>query len=226
MTDIHPPAEVLLVEDDRQLAAMLTALLAEEGYRVEVAGDGQIGLHLGLTRHFDALIIDRGLPVLEGLDLLRALRSKGVGTPTLVLTARGAVSDRVAGLDAGAEDYLVKPFEIPELLARIRALLRRHTDIARSLPVGDRRLFLASRTVVDAAGAREEVELSERECALLALLAAAPDQVFTRPQLLERVFDRADTVGIVDTYVYYLRRKLGREVIRTVHGVGYRLGTP
>ena len=226
MTDIHPTAEVLLVEDDHQLAAMLTALLAEEGYRVEVARDGQIGLHLGLTRRFDALIIDRGLPVLEGLDLLRALRSKGVGTPTLVLTARGAVSDRVAGLDAGAEDYLVKPFEIPELLARIRALLRRHTDIASSLPVGGRRLFLASRIVVDAAGAGEEVELSDRECALLALLAAAPDQAFTRPQLLERVFDRADTVGTVDTYVHYLRRKLGREVIRTVHGVGYRLGAP
>jgi DNA-binding response OmpR family regulator len=212
---------VLLVEDDRQLTEMVSMLLVEEGYLVETASDGQSGLHRALTGRFEVMIIDRGLPVVEGLDLLRALRDHAVVTPALVLTARGALADRVEGLDAGAEDYLVKPFEIPELLARVRALHRRHRATAVSVPVGARMLDLSIRAVVDAQG---EVALSERECALLALLARSPRQVFTRPQLLELVFDRADTVGTVDTYVHYLRRKLGRDVIDTVRGVGYRLG--
>jgi len=225
-----PTPTVLLVEDDRRLAEMVTALLVEEGYRVEVAGGGQAGLHLGLTRHYGVLIIDRGLPVLEGLELLRKLRSNGIGTPALILTARGSLTDRVDGLDAGAEDYLVKPFEVPELLARIRALLRRHTDTAQFLPLGRRRLSLTDRAVVNddgdgVSGAGGTVALSERECRLLAVLAGSPEQVFTRPQLLARVFDQADTVGTVDTYVHYLRRKLGRESIQTVRGLGYRLGS-
>jgi len=223
-----PTPTVLLVEDDHRLAEMVTALLVEEGYRVEVAGGGQAGLHLGLTRHYGVLIIDRGLPVLEGLELLRKLRSNGISTPALVLTARGSLTDRVEGLDAGAEDYLVKPFEVPELLARIRALLRRHTDTAQFLPLGRRRLSLTDRAVVNGDGdgvSGGAVTLSERECRLLAVLAGSPEQVFTRPQLLARVFDRADTVGTVDTYVHYLRRKLGRESIETVRGLGYRLGS-
>jgi len=225
-----PTPTVLLVEDDHRLAEMVTALLVEEGYRVEVAGGGQAGLHLGLTRHYGVLIIDRGLPVLEGLELLRKLRSNGISTPALILTARGSLTDRVEGLDAGAEDYLVKPFEVPELLARIRALLRRHTDTAQFLPLGRRRLSLTDRAVVNGdgdgdSGAGGTVALSERECRLLAVLAGSPEQVFTRPQLLARVFDQADTVGTVDTYVHYLRRKLGRESIQTVRGLGYRLGS-
>ncbi len=228
MTELSsvPTPTVLLVEDDRQLAEMVTALLVEEGYRVEVAGGGQAGLHLGLTRHYGVLIIDRGLPVLEGLELLRKLRSNGISTPALILTARGSLTDRVDGLDAGAEDYLVKPFEVPELLARIRALLRRHTDTAQFLPLGRRRLSLTDRAVLGGAGdSGATVALSERECRLLAVLAGSPEQVFTRPQLLARVFDQADTVGTVDTYVHYLRRKLGRESIQTVRGLGYRLGS-
>jgi two-component system response regulator QseB len=221
-----PTPTVLLVEDDHRLAEMVTALLVEEGYRVEVAGGGQAGLHLGLTRHYGVLIIDRGLPVLEGLELLRKLRSNGIGTPALILTARGSLTDRVEGLDAGAEDYLVKPFEVPELLARIRALLRRHTDTAQLLPLGRRRLSLTDRAVLGGEGdSGGTVTLSERECRLLAVLAGSPEQVFTRPQLLARVFDQADTVGTVDTYVHYLRRKLGRESIQTVRGLGYRLGS-
>jgi len=225
-----PTPTVLLVEDDHRLAEMVTALLVEEGYCVEVAGGGQAGLHMGLTRHYGVLIIDRGLPVLEGLELLRKLRSNGIRTPALILTARGSLTDRVDGLDAGAEDYLVKPFEVPELLARIRALLRRHTDTAQFLPLGQRRLSLTDRAVVNGdgdgvSGAGGTVALSERECRLLAVLAGSPEQVFTRPQLLARVFDQADTVGTVDTYVHYLRRKLGRESIQTVRGLGYRLGS-
>ncbi len=216
--------EILLVEDDRQLSAMLATLLADEGYRVEVAGDGQAGLHLGLTHRYRALILDRGLPVRDGLEVLRILRSNGVVTPALVLTARGSLADRVEGLDAGAEDYLVKPFEVGELLARIRALLRRNADSAQSIPVAGWRLDIARRTAVDPTGAREDVELSQRECALLRLLAMSPEQVFTRAQLLNRVFDHADTENTVDTYVHYLRHKLGREVIHTVYNLGYRLG--
>jgi two-component system response regulator QseB len=139
-----------------------------------------------------------------------------------VLSARGATQDRVDGLDAGAEDYLAKPFEIAELLARVRALVRRHQDDASQLDVPGGRLAWEERAVVRADKSR--VELSERESALLHLLASRPRQVFTRPDLLSRVFDEAESDGAVDTYVHYLRRKLGRDVITTVRGVGYRLG--
>jgi len=215
---------LLLVEDDRQLTQLLADLLVDEGYRVDVARDGQAGLHHGLTRHYDVLVLDRGLPAVEGVDLLRRLRSRGVRTPALILTARSNVVDRVEGLDAGAQDYLAKPFEVPELLARLRALVRRPGEQAHSLPVGQRRLDVANRRVVEAGNQPVEVELSGRECALLRVLAASPDRVFTREQLLASVFDDADSPGAVDTYVHYLRRKLGREVVRTVHGLGYRLG--
>lgn len=217
---------VLLVEDDRRLSGMLSALLTEEGYRVDAAYDGQSGLHQGLTRRYDVLILDRGLPVIDGVGLLTTLRAQGIATPAMILTARGSLADRVEGLDAGAEDYLVKPFEVDELLARIRALLRRHQTTAATLAVGARRLDRVRRTVIDASGHQEDVELSARECALLSTLAESPGQVFSRSQLLASVFDSADTPGTVDTYVHYLRRKLGRDVVRTVHGLGYRLGGP
>ncbi|MEC3976201.1 response regulator transcription factor [Amycolatopsis sp. H20-H5] len=215
---------VLLIEDESRLADLLAKLLAEEGYDVEIAGDGQRGLHLGLTRAYDVLVLDRGLPVLDGLDLLTRLRLKGVTTPTLVLSALGNPADRVAGLDAGAEDYLAKPFDIDELLARLRSLRRRHLDTARTLPLPGGRLDLDTRLVQT--GAYPPVRLSERECALLALLAARPSQVFPRTSLLRLVFDDADSNAVVDTYVHYLRRKLGKHVIDTVRGRGYQLGTP
>src|ERR1700712_3677947 len=125
MADDMSAPKLLIVEDDRALSTMLAALFADEGYGVDVAFDGQQGLHLGLTGSYDAAIVDRGLPVMDGVDLVSVLRSRGVVTPILLLTARGAVADKVDGLDAGAQDYLVKPFEVPELLARVRALLRR-----------------------------------------------------------------------------------------------------
>ena len=129
---------ILLVEDDRTLAGMLEEILRSAGYVVETAYDGQLGLHLGLSRSYDVMVLDRGLPAIEGLDLLGRLRSRGVVTPVLVLSALGLARDRVDGLDAGAEDYLSKPFDIDELLARLRALLRRHHDRADDL-VGARR---------------------------------------------------------------------------------------
>ncbi len=218
-----PGPRLLLVEDDPDLSAMLAQLLDEEGYAVTVARDGQAGLHQGLTGDFDVIVVDRGLPGIEGVDLLVRLRSKGVTAPALVLTARGAVADRVEGLDAGAQDYVVKPFDVDELLARLRALLRPVGAGAAELAVGSRRLVLGEHRVVG--GDSGEVLLSGREALLLEVLARHPTRVFTRDELLDRVFDNADTAGAVDTYVYYLRRKLGKGVVETVHGVGYRLGS-
>ncbi|MDX6264075.1 MAG: two-component system, OmpR family, response regulator QseB [Kribbellaceae bacterium] len=215
-------ARLLLVEDDQDLAGLLGRVLGDEGYLLTAAADGQRGLHLGLSQEFDVMIIDRGLPAIEGLDLITRLRSRGIITPILVLSARGSTAERVDGLDAGAEDYLAKPFELTELLARLRALLRRHSDRADQLAVPGGQLDLAGRTVRRTDGG--VVELSERESALLALLAARPGVVFSRADLLERVFDAAESETVVDTYVHYCRRKLGRGVISTVRGLGYRLG--
>jgi two-component system, OmpR family, response regulator QseB len=223
VADGHPAQTLLIVEDDRALSVMLAELFTDEGYLVDVAHDGQQGLHRGLTGRYDAVIVDRGLPVMDGADLVAVLRSRGVATPALLLTARGSVADRVEGLDAGAQDYLLKPFEIPELLARVRALMRR-PDGRSTLRVGGLSLDRLTRRVTGTAVGGDGVELSEREAALLGILMSAPRQVFTRGQLLERVFNGVDSSGAVDTYVHYLRRKLGRDVVRTVHGTGYRLG--
>jgi two-component system response regulator QseB len=215
---------VLLVEDDPQLVTLLDGLLGEEGYDVDTAPDGHRGLHLGLTREYDVLVLDRGLPAIEGLDLLARLRGHGVTTPVLVLSALGNPADRVAGLDAGAEDYLAKPFDVDELLARLRALRRRHLDTARSLRIGHRRLDLDARTVTSTSDDGPPLRLSERECALLAVLAARPTRVFTRRELLSLAFENAEHESVVDTYVHYLRRKLGHGVVATVYGRGYQLG--
>ena len=213
---------LLLVEDDRALAGLLAGLLADEGYAVTVARDGQQGLHLGLVRSWDLMILDRGLPAIEGVELLARLRARGMQAPVLMLTARGTVADRVEGLDAGANDYLVKPFDVEELLARLRALLRRPIDQAEELSLGERTLLVKAERVVG--GGVPDVQLSGRESELLRTFAQRPSRVFTRDDLLTLVFEGADTPGSVDTYVHYLRRKLGRDVVRTVHGVGYRMG--
>jgi two-component system response regulator QseB len=224
MTDRQSAPALLIVEDDRALTAMLTDLFTEEGYVVDIANNGQQGLHRGLTGTYDAMIVDRGLPVMNGSDLVAVLRTRGIATPALLLTARGSVADRVEGLDAGAQDYLVKPFEIPELLARVRALVRR-PDGRSTLRAGGLCLDRITRSVSGSTSDVDEVELSEREAALLAALMSAPTRTFTRGQLLETAFEGADAPGAVDTYVHYLRRKLGKGIVRTVHGTGYRLGS-
>ncbi len=215
-------ARVLLVEDDAELVGMLCTLLAEEGYEVDAAADGQRALHLALTRRYDVLVVDRGLPAIEGLDLVGRLRSRAVTTPVLVLSALANPADRVAGLDAGAEDYLGKPFDVDELLARLRALRRRHLESAESLPVGGGRLDLQTRLVHR--DGDPPVRLSERECSLLTVLARNPNRMFARRDLLALAFPEAESEAVVDTYVHYLRRKLGRRVVATVHGRGYQLG--
>jgi two-component system response regulator QseB len=213
---------LLLVEDDAELSDMLTETLVEEGYAVDQAPDGQRGLHLGLTRTYDVMVIDRLLPALDGLDLVTRLRSRSVPARALILTALGTVDDRIAGLDAGADDYLIKPFDLDELSARLRALCRRTPESAGALKIGAGRLDLAARDAVLPDGTR--VALSAREFELLRMLAARPTGVHPRDELRSRVFDEASAASIVDTYVYYLRGKLGRQVVRTVHGLGYRLG--
>lgn len=214
---------VLLVEDDPTIVALLGQLLREEGYRLDVATDGQRGLHLALVRDYDVVVLDRGLPAMDGLDLLARLRATGFRTPVLVLSALGNPADRVAGLDAGAEDYLGKPFDVDELLARLRALLRHHLDQAQLLPIGRaRRLDVDTRRVL--AEIEDPVRLSERECDLLAVLARRPEHVFSREDLLDLAFPEAESGAVVDTYIHYLRRKLGRAVITTVHGRGFQLG--
>ena len=223
VVSISDPARLLLVEDDRGLSEMLVELLQGEGYGVDAAWDGQRGLHLALTHDYDVLILDRGLPAIDGLDLLGRLRSRGLTMPVLILSSLGLPRDRVDGLDAGAEDYLSKPFDVDELLARLRALRRRHPETSEVLIMPWGQLAVGSRMVTLTNG--EHRSLSERECSLLEVLGRRPSQVFTRTDLMVRVFADAEDEGVVDTYVHYLRRKLGRNVIRTVRGVGYQLGS-
>ncbi|MCU1671224.1 MAG: two-component system response regulator [Blastococcus sp.] len=221
---------LLLAEDDPDLTEMLTELLTAEGYAVDVARDGQGALHQALNGRHEVAVLDRGLPHVDGLTVLGRLRSAGWSIPVLVLSAFGTLRDRVDGLDAGAEDYLVKPFDVEELLARLRALLRRHLEDATVLRVPGGRLDTRARIVSPSgvpgvrAASGPVVELSGREAALLEVFARRPSRVFGRGELRDRVFPDAEAANVVDTYVHYLRRKLGRRVVRTVHGVGYQLG--
>jgi two-component system response regulator QseB len=213
---------LLLVEDDVELAALLEPLIAAESYIVDVAHDGQRGLHLGLGRPYRVMVIDRRLPDMDGLDLLAGLRRRSVAARVLILTALGSHAERVRGLDGGADDYLAKPFDLDELLARIRALDRRLADGADLLPLGAGYLDRQAHDVALLDGSR--VPLSPREFDLLVTLAVRPRAVYTRAQLRARVFPDTAAESVVDTYVYYLRRKLGRQIVRTVYGLGYRIG--
>jgi len=213
---------VLVVEDDRELGELLVRAFGNAGYTTDLAPDGQAGLHRALTRRYDLLVVDRGLPAIEGLDLIGRLRRSGVEAPVLILTALGTVADRVAGLDGGAEDYVVKPFDLEELMARVRVLLRRPASPAgHVLVIGDAEFDLISRTVTTD---KETATLSGRESDLLRLLAEQPARVFTRHEIVAEVFPESTTDTLADTYVHYLRRKLGASVITTVRGAGYRLG--
>jgi two-component system OmpR family response regulator len=218
---------VLLVEDEPRLAQLLRRGLEEQGYAVDVAGDGAEALWLATETAYDTIVLDVMLPTLDGLQVTRRLRAARRWTPVLLLTARDTVDDRVAGLDAGADDYLVKPFSFAELVARVRALVRR-ARVARPTvhQVGDLRLDPARRR---AWRAGVELDLSPKEFALLELFLSRPGEVLSRGTILEHVWDFAhDPISnVVDQYVAYLRRKIdrpfGRADLETVRGFGYRL---
>jgi len=217
---------ILVVEDEQRLARLISRVLTEEGYAVETEPNGRQALVRALAGEFDLLIVDWMLPDLSGVQIVKRLRAAEVGTPAIMLTARDQIEDRVEGLDAGADDYLPKPFAFPELLARVRALTRRPRDEDKDgavLRAGDVTLDPV-RHVVRHGG--EAVDLTAKEFALLATLLQRPGQVFTRSVLLDTVWGASPEVyaNVVDLYVSYLRKKLdrgGASHIRTVRGVGY-----
>jgi DNA-binding response OmpR family regulator len=219
---------ILVVEDEPRLRELIERTLRREGYEVETTGDGAVGCERALTGAHDLILLDVMLPNTSGLEISMRLRRKQVRTPILMLTARDAVDDRVAGLDAGADDYLVKPFAFVELSARIRALLRRKDDpSALALQVEDLTLDRVRREAVR--GGRRS-ELSAREFALLEHLMRNAGRVLSRDQILQAVWppDFEGGTNVVDTYVHYLREKIdappAKPLLRTVRGVGYCLG--
>ena len=221
---------VLVVEDEIRMARLVKRALEEEGYAVDIAPNGTDGLWLATENAYGAVVLDVMLPDFDGFEVCRRLRQKEVWVPVIMLTARDSIDDRVRGLDAGADDYLVKPFSLAELAARLRALARRD-DRARPvlLAEGDLKLDPAARR---AWRAGTELRLSPKEFSLLELFLRYPGEVLTRSRIIEAVWDFAYDGGsnVVDQYVNYLRRKVdapfGRHDIETVRGMGYRLRHP
>lgn len=216
-------AHILIAEDEAKISSFLDKGLRADGFATTVTADGESAYQFARTGEFDLMILDLGLPLRDGLSVLKALRQEQVALPIIVLTARDSTADIVAGLDSGADDYVRKPFAFDELLARVRTRLRSdQTAEAATLTVGDLTLDLRTRR---ATVAGRTVELTGREFLLADALARHPDQVLSRQQLLSRVwgFDFDPGSNIVDVYVRNLRRKLGRERIETVRGLGYRL---
>jgi len=220
--------DVLLVEDDPRIARVVARALAEAGHRVDVAHEGLDGLARAEGGLYDLLVLDVLLPRLDGFALARRLRQQRVRTPILMLTARDAVADRVRGLDAGADDYLTKPFALEELLARVRALGRRAGDAGEEdvLRVADLTLNLGRR---EASRAERQVELTAKEFDLLAYLMRNVGRVLTKSQISDHVwgYDAEVTSNVVEIYIHYLRNKIDRgfshPLIRTVRGVGYTI---
>ena len=218
---------VLVIEDELALGRMIERVLHEEGFAPELERRGDTGLEIALARPPDAIVLDLTLPGLDGLEVCSRVRQRGLQMPIIVLTARDAVADRVRGLDAGADDYLTKPFAIEELLARIRSQLRRHEVRSDRLQVADLVLEPTARTV---ARAGRPIELSVQEFALLELLMRHPNQVMTRRRILDHVwgYDASPTSNVVETYIHYLRNKVDRgepvALIRTVRSIGYVIG--
>lgn len=217
---------VLVVEDDPELGRQLSERLRHEGYAVDLARDGEEGQFLGETEPYDAIVLDLGLPKVDGLTVLRAWRKQGVGAPVIILTARGAWTEKVQGIDAGADDYLAKPFSMEELLARIRALIRRAKGHA-SAELSCGPVVLDTRSGRVSVEGRP-VELTSFEYRVLAYLMHRKGQVVSRTELTEHVyaqdFDRDSNT--IEVFVGRLRRKLGVDVIRTVRGLGYRIDEP
>jgi DNA-binding response OmpR family regulator len=221
---------ILVVEDERHLAIVLRRVLTEEHYTVDVANDGPTGYELAIKNAYDLIILDLMLPGMGGMEVCQQLRADHITVPILILTARDAVEDRVAGLKTGADDYVVKPFAMEELLARVQALLRRAATLETStqLQVADLSLDLLRH---EAARGETMIELTAKEFSLLEYLMRHPGQVLTRVQILDHVwFDDNDRISnIVDIYIHYLRDKIDRgferPLIKTIRGVGYKIET-
>jgi two-component system OmpR family response regulator/two-component system response regulator QseB len=222
---------LLLVEDDRMIGESVRTALRQDGHAVDWVRDGRAADETLQSERFDLVLLDLGLPDLgprhrDGLDVLRALRARQDATPVIVLTARDALEDRVAGLDAGADDYLVKPFELDELAARMRAVLRRHGGRAdTALECDGVRLDPATKQVT-LHGA--PVTLSAREIAVLEALMLRPGAILSRAQLEDRLYGWGDEIesNAITVYIHQLRRKLGANFIKNVRGVGYYVGRP
>ncbi len=220
---------ILVVEDEQRLANLLRRVLLEERHAVDIANDGNTGLDLALSGTYDVVILDVMLPGIDGIEICRQMRSERVMSPVLMLTARGAIEDRVKGLNVGADDYLTKPFAMEELLARINALLRRRDqrfDEMPQLTVGDLMLDLVRH---EARRAGRPIELTAKEFALLEYLMRHPGQVLSRTQIVDAVwrYDLEALSNVVDIYIHYLRDKIdqgfSRPLIKTVRGVGYKI---
>ncbi|MGI8440680.1 MAG: response regulator transcription factor [Thermoleophilaceae bacterium] len=221
---------VLIVEDEVKMASLLRRGMREEGLSADVAIRGEDAVWMAAATEYDAAVLDVMLPDIDGFETCRRLRARGVWIPVLMLTARDAVEDRVAGLDTGADDYMTKPFSLAELLARLRALVRRGAgERPVELQVGDLRLDPASRQVWRG---EREIQLSAKEFALLETFMRRPGQVLDRHQLLEHAweYEYERRSNVVDVYVRYIREKVdrpfGRDSIETVRGSGYRLRRP
>ncbi len=223
---------VLLVEDEARLANAIRRVVEEDGNVIDVVGDGLDAFLQAQAESYDVIVLDVMLPSLDGFEVARRLRRAGVKTPILMLTARDSVADRVKGLDAGADDYVLKPFAMAELLARIRAQGRRNhmaTGEPNLLSVGDLELDLKTREAIRGG---QRIELTPKEFLLLETLMRHPGQVLTRAQILDRVWslDSYTESNVVDTYIHYLRTKIDAEfepkLIRTVRGAGYAIRKP
>lgn len=219
---------ILLVEDEHKISAYVKRGLEESGYAVDPAYTGREALDWAESAHYDLIILDILLPELDGLSVCRELRSRGDRTPVLMLTARDDIDDRVAGLDAGADDYLVKPFALKELLARLRALTRRAGEATKSPLMQFADLTLDTRTRQVRRGERR-IELAAKEYAVLECLLREPEVVLTRTQIAEHVwnYDTFNQSNVVDVYIRNLRRKIDdpfeQKIIHTIRGAGYRL---
>jgi two-component system OmpR family response regulator len=219
--------KVLVVEDSRKMATLIRSALHEQGFSVDVTESGEDAVWMAAATEYDAIVLDVMLPGMDGFDTCRRMRADGVRAPVLMLTARSAVEDRVAGLEGGADDYLVKPFSFVELVARLRALGRRgRVTRPRVLEVGELRLDPAARRVWRG---ETEIELSPKEFAVLEAFMRRPGEVLSRYELLEQAWDSGyeNRSNVIDVYVRYLREKIdrpfGRRSIETMRGVGYRL---
>lgn len=219
--------KLLVIEDEKKIANLINKGLLEQGYTVDMLHNGTEGLERASSQPYDAIVLDIMLPGRDGLSVLRTLRERNIATPVMLLTARGAVSERVEGLNAGADDYMAKPFSMDELIARLRALMRRVTGETISLyKSGELSMNLVSREVLR--GTRK-IELTAREFRLLEYLMRAPNQVLTRSQIIERVWEYHFDPGtnLVDVYIQRLRRKVddgeAHKMIQTIRGVGYSI---